>query len=137
MDNVIFKTASEWFLKKNRGKLEAASPARGRKGGGKGGGTRPKGPNKTEARFSRDCLKGQGIYEGLTFHLPGGSRYTPDWIVFDCGRVIAYEVKGGYRFPSEGRALTAFREARAAFPAVTFEWYVLTGSRFHEKHAAE
>ena len=94
--------------------------------------SRPRGPNKTEEGFLRTHLlplyrDGQQIvYEGLTLHLPGGSRYTPDFVVFDTCEgfsVILYEVKGSYRLNSEGRAYTAFREARAAFPAFRFEWW--------------
>jgi hypothetical protein len=33
-----------------------------------------------------------------------------------------HEVKGSFRFGSQGRALTAFREAAAAFPCFTFVW---------------
>jgi hypothetical protein len=96
------------------------------------------GPNKTEERFNRDMLGGRGVYEGLTFRLPGGSRYTPDWIYVDgAGVVHAFEVKGAYRFHSQGRALTAFREARAAFPWVSFHWAVWDGGKWEEKYANE
>lgn len=93
----------------------------------------PKGPNKTEARFNREVLGGRGLYEAITLRLPGGSRYTPDWVVVDEGRVMLFEVKS-YRQPSEGRALTAFREARAAFPCFSFGWWVWTGGEWVEKH---
>ena len=93
----------------------------------------PKGPNKTEARFNRDVLAGKGRFEAISLRLPGGSRYTPDWVVIDEGRVMLFEVKS-YRHPSEGRALTAFREARAAFRCFSFGWWVWTGSEWVEKH---
>lgn len=80
-------------------------------------------PNKTEQDFRDRFLDSTAIYEGITFRLPGGSRYTPDWVTFDDGIVTVYEVKGSYRFPSQGRALTAWREARAAFPFVSFRWF--------------
>lgn len=95
------------------------------------------GPNKTEARFNREVLGGRGMYEAVTFRLPGGSRYTPDFVVFDDqGLMLCYEVKGSYRFGSEGRALTAFRECRAAFPLVTFMWfkYDQKARKWLEKH---
>ena len=86
----------------------------------------PKGPNKTEERFRREFLMGRGMYEAMTFRLAGGSRYTPDWITPDeNGRYTAYEVKGSYRFHSQGRALTAFRECRARFVGVKFRWFEL------------
>lgn len=81
------------------------------------------GPNATEAEYNRLFLAGAGIYEAITLRLPGGSRYTPDWLsVCPLGFVHLHEVKGSYRFPSEGRALTAWREAKAAFPMLRFVW---------------
>lgn len=85
----------------------------------------PKGPNKTEQRFNRDVLRGQGVFEGITFKIAGGHRYTPDFIVCTTEGVTAYEVKGAYRFPSEGRARLAFDDARERFPAIKFHWYRL------------
>lgn len=83
------------------------------------------GPNKTEAEYNRLYLHGKGIYEAVTLRLPGGSRYTPDWVVIgDGGAVELHEVKGSYRFGSHGRAVTAFREAVVAFPCFGFVWAV-------------
>ena len=83
------------------------------------------GPNKTEAEYNRLHLHGKGLYEALTLRLPGGSRYTPDWVVIgEGGAVELHEVKGSYRFGSHGRAATAFREAVAAFPCFAFVWAV-------------
>lgn len=80
-------------------------------------------PNKTEAEYNRKFLGGRGQYEALAFRLPGGSRYTPDWLtVDDDGRITLHEVKGSYRHHSHGRALTAFREAAAAFPWCNWVW---------------
>ena len=90
---------------------------------------KPKGPNKTEQLFNREMLGGLGMYEAIRLRLPGGSFYTPDYClsVFDPQTQryenTVYEVKGTYRLGSHGRALTAFREARAAFPFLTFRWY--------------
>lgn len=90
---------------------------------------KPKGPNKTEQRFNREVLGGEGRYEAITLRLPGGSRYTPDFLtaLFDPLThqydTHVYEVKGTYRLGSHGRALTAFREARSAFPFLSFHWY--------------
>ncbi len=103
------------------------TPAHAKTGGSRG-------PNKTEERFNRDMLGGRGVYEGLTFRLPGGSRYTPDWIYEANGQLFAVEVKGQHRFPSEGRALTAFLEARAAWRAVVFTWFRWTGTEWREQH---
>ncbi len=103
------------------------TPARAKPGGNRG-------PNKTEERFNRDMLAGRGEYQGITFRLPGGSRYTPDWIYEVNGQLFAVEVKGPHRFPSEGRALTAFLEARAAWRSVVFAWFRWTGTEWREQH---
>ncbi len=93
--------------------------------------TRARQPNKTEAAYNRAHLGGRGLYEAVTFRLPGGSRYTPDWITFDSdGRMTAHEIKGSYRHHSQGRAATAFREAVAAFPHVTFIWACRRGGEW-------
>ena len=82
-------------------------------------------PNKTEAEYNRRYLGGAGKYEAVTLRLPGGSRYTPDWQSIEAdGRVTFHEVKGSYRFGSQGRAATAFRECAAAFPEFDFIWAV-------------
>lgn len=101
--------------------------------------SKPRGPNKTEARFNREVLFGAGQYEAITFRLPGGSRYTPDWTLDEPdGRIGCYEVKGFYRFPSEGRALTAFRECRAFcaqhFPVFRFRWFRRSRNGWEECH---
>lgn len=80
-------------------------------------------PNKTEAEYNRIYLKGLGRYEAVSLRLPGGSRYTPDWMSIDeAGQIWLHEVKGSYRHHSHGRALTAWREAVAAFPCFRFVW---------------
>ncbi len=82
-------------------------------------------PNKTEAEYNRRYLGGHGKFESVSLRLPGGSRYTPDWqSVGADGRVTFHEVKGPYRFHSQGRAATAFRECVAAFPEFNFVWAV-------------
>lgn len=103
---------------------ERAEPKRRR-----GGSTRRGVPNKTETLFNIEVLGGKGMYEAVTLRLPGKSRYTPDYLTFMFDPLTnqydthVYEVKGTYRLGSHGRALTAFREARAAFPFLTFHWY--------------
>jgi hypothetical protein len=92
-------------------------------------------PNLTERRFNAEMLGGNGLFEAITFRLPGGSRYTPDFIRFDDdGAIDAYEVKGSYRFPSEGRAVTAWRECIAAFPWIRFFWYQWDRKKWNHKH---
>lgn len=85
-------------------------------------------PNKTEAEYNRLYLGGSGRYEAVTLRLPGGSRYTPDWMTVEDGVTVLHEVKGGYRLHSHGRALTAWREAVAAFPQFRFVWATRHGT---------
>ena len=88
-------------------------------------------PNKTEQRFAAWHLRNIcHYYEGLTFHLSGGSRYTPDWVWWHKHRLHAAEVKGAYRLHSHGRARTAFKECAAQFPAVVFWWAAWTGNEW-------
>lgn len=99
-----------------------------------------RGPNKTEERFNREVLAGKGKFEAITFKMSGGSRYSPDFVMVEPdGRIGCYEVKGSYRFPSEGRALTAFRECRAwaeeRFPgAFRFRWFRRSKDGWQELH---
>jgi len=85
--------------------------------------------NQTERRFEQQFLQNTPrVYEGITFRLPGGSRYTPDWVWWVGGQMYAVEVKGNYRHHSHGRARTAFKECVAAYPRVIFWWATWTGS---------
>lgn len=79
---------------------------------------------KTEERYNRDVLRGLGRFEAVCLYLPGGGRYTPDFMTIDDGTVTFHEVKGSYRLGSQGRAHTAFQEAAAAFPMWRFVWAV-------------
>jgi hypothetical protein len=79
-------------------------------------------PNKTEADYNNRCLSGAGVYEPVTFRLPGGSRYTPDWMTVDGNGITFHEVKGSYRLHSQGRSRIAFRECAAAFPYFRWIW---------------
>jgi len=95
-------------------------------------------PNKTEADYNFRYLGGRGMFEGVTFRLEGGSKYTPDWVYWNNGVMFAVECKGAYRFGSEGRALVAFLEARARFKNVVFLWFVKQeNGEWIEKHVDE
>ena len=76
----------------------------------------------TEKLYLSSVLKGAGRFEPMTLHLPGGGRYTPDFLTFEDGIPTLTEVKGSYRLGSQGRAFTAFHEAAAAFPFFRFVW---------------
>ena len=88
---------------------------------------------ETERRYNRECLNGAGRFEAVVLHLPGGGRYTPDFMTIDGGRVTFHEVKCRYRLGSQGRAYTAFHEAAAAFPMWTFVWAQWTGKEWSRK----
>ena len=89
---------------------------------------------ETEKRYNRLILGGKGRFEAVTLYLAGGGRYTPDFMTLEGGVVTFHEVKGNYRLPSQGRALTAFQEAAAAFPCFRFVWAVEEGAgRFRQR----
>lgn len=92
-----------------------------------------------ERRYQRDVLKGEGLFEAITLKLPGGSRYTPDFLTIDDGVPTLHEVKGSYRLGSEGRAHTAFHEAAARFSGIfRFVWATLEkGGRWNVKATIE
>lgn len=83
-------------------------------------------PNKTEERFNRELLHGRGKYEAMTLRLPSGVKYTPDFVFEDGGRVCLAEVKGGYRLPTHGRSVMAFKIACSEFPMFRFVFAELT-----------
>ena len=88
-----------------------------------------KGPNKTEARYRDERLRGlDARYEALTFRMANGHRYTPDWVVFGAdGGIECHEVKGAYKLGSHGRARLAFDQARAEFPWFGWVWAAWNG----------
>ncbi len=93
----------------------------------------PKGPNKTEARYRAERLRGlDARYEAVTFRLANGHRYTPDWVVFDPdGRPVeCHEIKGSYQMHSHGRARLAFDQARTEIPGLTWVWATWTGKKW-------
>lgn len=88
---------------------------------------------KTEEKYNRECLSGRGRFEAVTLHLPGGGRYTPDFMTVDDGVVTFHEVKGSYRLGSQGRAYTAFHDAAAYYPMWRFVWAHWTGRAWERK----
>lgn len=83
--------------------------------------------SKTEEKYNREMLDGRGRFEAVTLRLPGGGRYTPDFMTIDDGVVTFHEVKGSYRLGSQGRAFTAFHDAAAYYPMWRFVWAHWTG----------
>ena len=88
---------------------------------------------QTEERYNRDVLGGKGRFEAVTLRLPGGGRYTPDFLTIDDGRVTFHEVKGSYRLGSQGRAYTAFHDAAAYYPMWRFVWAHGNGKAWERK----
>lgn len=88
---------------------------------------------ETEKRYNRDILGGRGRFEPVTLRLPGGGRYTPDFMTVDDGVITFHEVKGSYRLGSQGRAHTAFHEAAAYYPMWRFVWAHWTGKTWERK----
>jgi len=87
-----------------------------------------RGPSKTETDYRRQVLDTNPAirsvwYEGLTFRLANGHRYTPDWVCLDVsGKVLCIEVKGGYRLGSYQRARLAFDQAAIEHPWAVWIW---------------
>ena len=85
-------------------------------------------PNKTEAAYRAEVLDRRPDvaavrYEGLTFRMANGHRYTPDWVVVTKGgRIECHEVKGRYALHSQQRARLAFDQARVEFPWSKWIW---------------
>ena len=92
---------------------------------------------KTEQKYNRECLGGRGRFEPVALHLPGGGRYTPDFMTVDDGVVTFHEVKGSYRLGSQGRAYTAFHEAAAYYPMWRFVWAHWTGKKWERRTLPE
>jgi hypothetical protein len=92
---------------------------------------------KTEQKYNAEVLGGRGRFEAVTLHLPGGGRYTPDFMTLDDGVVTFHEVKGSYRLGSQGRAYTAFHDAAAYYPMWRFVWAHWTGKAWDCKTFSE
>jgi hypothetical protein len=104
----------------------AAFAGKAKPGKKRGPNATERGPNATERAFLKwfRVRSAENFrFEAITFKLPGGSRYTPDFIHERDGICFCFEVKGSYKLPSHGRALTAFREARANFNSFSFQWF--------------
>jgi hypothetical protein len=96
-----------------------------------GSGRQPRQPNKTEMRYLDRILGQDARYEALSFRLPTGERYTPDWVVFRDGLPVeCHEVKGSFRFSSQGRSRMAWGQARLAYPGIRWVWATWTGKKW-------
>lgn len=91
-------------------------------------------PNKTEAEWMQLCsiadmfkVRELILFEPWSLNLPSGTRYTPDVVrILPTGangagmEITCYEVKGPHIHNE--RSVHAFKEARAAFPWMRFEF---------------
>lgn len=118
--------AREQDLEPHRPKSRAAVPVRPSEGR----------QTKTEERYNREVLGGLGRFEAVSLRLPGGGRYTPDFMTIDDGQVTFHEVKGSYRLGSQGRAYTAFHDAAAYYPMWRFVWAHWTGKAWEVRKFA-
>lgn len=93
-----------------------------------------KGQNKLETRYNTERLAGAGRYEGITFRLSNGHRYTPDWVTSNALATVCHEVKDGrYRQHSYQRARLAFDQACIEYPSIGFVWVEWNGKTWETK----
>jgi len=92
-------------------------------------------PNRTEQRWLDDhrheFATGHDFrYTSITFILPSGTRYTPDWSVWRENSLIAcVEVKGGHIHNSA--SIRAFKEAVATWRSVSWEFAQWMDGKWH------
>ena len=87
-------------------------------------------PNKTEAEYGKLLgLEFPGaliVFEGCSFRMSNGHRYTPDWVVCKENLLLCVEVKArgknGFRHPSYQRARLAFDQCKFDYPAIQWRW---------------
>lgn len=87
-------------------------------------------PNKTEAEYGKLLgLEFPGaliVFEGFSFRMSNGHRYTPDWVVCKEDLLLCVEVKArgknGFRHPSYQRARLAFDQCKHDYPAIQWRW---------------
>ena len=75
------------------------------------------GANETE-RKAVNLFPGNFTFEGRTFQICGGAKYTPDWV--DITTATAIEVKGEFIRSRDGRR--RFDEVKYLYPGWTWIW---------------
>lgn len=84
------------------------------------------GMNKTEARFKREVLSVDGVwdvfYESIKLRLADRTWYTPDFAVIRLGgaRMEFYEVKGSWKAPHQEDSRVKLKVAAELYPQFTF-----------------
>ena len=70
-------------------------------------------------------------FEGISFRLTSGTRYTPDFTVWNGAELLlVVEVKGSFRLGSADRSALAFKETAAAWPFIRFRHASRAGSEW-------
>lgn len=84
------------------------------------------GMNKTEARFKREVLTVDGVwdvfYESIKLRLADRTWYTPDFAVLRIGgpRIEFYEVKGSWKAPHQEDSRVKLKVAAELYPQFHF-----------------
>ena len=71
------------------------------------------------------------LYEPVTFHLPGGVGYTPDFAILDHPLTFV-EVKGSMRQKNARDSRTRFKVCAGLWPAFRWKWVTRVDGYWHE-----
>lgn len=112
------------FLKRSKVRSVLRKAAKSRRAKAKAPALPKKGMNANEARFNRQILGGEGLYEIASFDLTRvkGRKYTPDFSFRNRKgeeqQIAIIEVKGSYKLYSEDRARLAWEIVAERVPGV-------------------
>jgi hypothetical protein len=109
------------YLKRSKVRSVLRKAAKSRRAKAKAPALPKRGMNANEARFNRQILGGEGLYEVVSFDLTRvkGRKYTPDFSLRKGEALIAIiEVKGSYKLYSEDRARLAWEIVAERVPGV-------------------
>jgi len=71
------------------------------------------------------------MYEPVTFHLPGGVSYTPDFVILDHPMTFI-EVKGSMHQKNARDSRTRFKICAGLWPAFRWQWVTRVSGYWHE-----
>lgn len=111
------------YLKRSKVRSVLRKAAKSRRAKAKAPALPKKGMNANEARFNRQILGGEGLYEIASFDLTRvkGRKYTPDFSFRNRkgkAQIAIIEVKGAYKLHSEDRARLAWEIVAERVPGV-------------------
>lgn len=111
------------YLKRSKVRSVLRKAAKSRRAKAKAPALPKKGMNANEARFNRQILGGEGLYEVASFDLTRvkGRKYTPDFSFRKRegeAQIAIIEVKGSYKLYSEDRARLAWEIVAERVPGV-------------------